>query len=130
MKDLSSICAEWGSMIVICFACGALVYQEHVQNCPQQISSASIIKYYLKNCMIKCGVFLSISHWPLLIVLFVIYATTVFYFQTFPIAIGGFFAIIVMYQMLVFYLQKNSPIQKHRARVQTCNYVSQKSSNK
>lgn len=125
MKDMCSILTEWGCMVVICFACAALVYQEHTHSCHHQIQSAKNIKDDLNGRLKKCCKFFSISNWPLCIILLIIYATTIYYFQTLPIAIGGFFVSIVIYQMVGICLQQNYQIGKLQAHTQAhmCNYV-------
>ena len=105
MDNLNTICSKWGSMVVICLACGAMVYQEHIRSCPNQ-PSANDIKNSLKHGMRRHFKLPSISNWPLLIILLIIYIAIVLNFQTLFVGVVGLFANTLVYHVLCFCLRK------------------------
>ena len=109
-------------MAIICLACGAMVYQEHIRSYPSQ-PSASDIKHSLKNCMKRHFKLPSISNWPLLLSLLIIYIAIVANFQTLPISIGGFVVSIIIYHLIGFCLQKFHQMQS-KQETQSCDFVS------
>lgn len=124
MDNLNTVCSKWGSMAVICLACGAMVYQEHIRSCSGQ-PSANDIKNSLKHGMKKHFKCPSISNWPFFLSLLIIYVAAIVKFQTLPIASGGFITSIVIYHVVGSYLQNFRKVQsKHQT--QSCDFVSSK----
>lgn len=123
MKDWPSFFSEWGTMFVICFACGALVYQEHVRSCSQQIPSVENIGNYVGGALKRCRSFFSVSNWPLLVFVSIPYVTTVYFFQNLVVAVGGFFTSTLLYHLIGVCMKKRFKVRKLDIQEQSYTYV-------
>jgi amino acid permease len=121
MDNLNTICSKWGSMAIICLACGAMIYHEHIRSCPRQ-PNVNDIKNSLKYGMKRHFKLPSISNWPLLLSLFIIYIAIIAKFYTLHVVVGGFVSTIIIYRMVDLYLQKACQMQ-FKEQIESCDPV-------